>query len=174
MADDSGMVCAANAAGQANERASKPRIRPAHPDDMPALHKIINKFAESGEMLPRTLSELYENVRDYIVADVDGRIAGGVALHIYWRDLAEIKALAVDAQSQGLGLGRMLVTAAMDEARRLSIPRVFALTFKPGFFVKLGYTPIDKHDLPQKIWTECVRCPKFPDCNEQAVVIDLH
>lgn len=148
-------------------------IRSARPADVPAIQHLVNAFAADGLMLSRTLSELYENLRDFLVYEQDGQVLGCTALHVIWDNLAEVKSLAVDPALQGKGVGSDLVRAALDEARRLGIPRVFALTFRAHFFERLGFHAIDKHELPQKIWGECIRCPKFPDCGEQAVQIDL-
>jgi amino-acid N-acetyltransferase len=148
-------------------------LRAALPADVPKMQKVVNTFAESGEMLPRNLSEMYENLRDYLVVESDGDLVGCVALHLVWSDLAEVKSLAVTKAVQGQGVGKKMVNAALDEARRLGLPKVFALTFKPAFFERLGFRLIDKNELPHKIWGECIRCPKFPDCDEQAVIIDL-
>jgi len=148
-------------------------LRPALPGDVETMQTVVNTFAESGEMLPRNLSEMYENLRDYLVVESDGELAGCVALHLVWSDLAEIKSLAVTEAARGQGIGSKLVEAALEEARRLGLPKVFALTFRPEFFERLGFKLIDKNELPHKIWGECIRCPKFPNCDEQAVVIDL-
>lgn len=148
-------------------------IRVARPADVPAIQNLINGFAREGLMLSRTLAELYENLRDFIVFEQSGEVLGCVALHVIWHDLAEVKSLAVSPTLHGRGVGSDLVQAALDEARELSIPRVFALTFRANFFERMGFHCIDKHELPQKIWGECIRCPKFPDCGEQAVLLEL-
>jgi amino-acid N-acetyltransferase len=121
-------------------------------------------------MLPRSLNDIYENIRDYYVIESDERIAGCCALHINWGDLAEVKALAVVDDFQGQGLGKRLVTACIAEAIDLGIEKVFTLTYKPEFFEKIGFTRIDKNDLPRKIWSECINCPKYPDCGEEALI----
>jgi amino-acid N-acetyltransferase len=148
-------------------------IRKARVPDVPVIQQLINIFAERNLMLPRSLSALYENVRDFFVIEEDGCIVGCCALHIMWEDLAEVKSLAVDESVQGKGYGRALVSACLDEARSMGIPRVFALTFIPAFFEKLGFTRIDKSNLPHKVWTECINCPKFPNCGEEAVILEL-
>lgn len=148
-------------------------LRLARPADVPRIQQIVNHFAAQGDMLSRTLDELYENVRDFFVCERDGEIVGCAALHLYWGDLAEIKSLAVVESAQGFGHGAELVRTAIEEARRLGMERVFALTFRPAFFERLSFLPIEKNQLPQKIWGECIRCPKFPDCNEQAMILDL-
>jgi len=139
--------------------------------DIPQIHQLVNHFASRGEMLARSLSELYENVRDFFVIRDGDRVIGCAALHISWQDLSEIKALAVTEDNQHKGLGDQLVTACLKEARELSIDTVFCLTYHPAFFERHGFTQIDKMDLPRKVWTECYRCPKFPDCDEVALIL---
>lgn len=148
-------------------------IRKARVPDVPEIHRLINTFAERDAMLPRALSTIYENLRDFVVAEVDGRVAGCCALHVTWEDLAEVKSLAVDESLQGQGLGAKLVQVCLDEARQMGLPSVFALTYVPDFFEKMGFSRVDKATLPHKIWSECINCPKFPDCGEEAVRIEL-
>lgn len=139
--------------------------------DAHAICDLVNTFARKGEMLPRTMSEVYQNLRDfYVVHDDAGALVACGALHILWADLAEIKSLAVREDQQGRGLGGRIVEACMDEAREIGIETVFALTYRPGFFEKLGFTHADVMTLPRKVWGECYRCPKFPGCNEIAMV----
>lgn len=141
--------------------------------DVPEMQKLINSFADLGELLPRSLNQLYEDIRDFIVLESDSRIIGTCALHINWEDLAEIKALTIDEGFQSKGLGRQMVEGCLKEARELGVARVFALTYKPDFFKRLGFRDIDKSELPHKVWNECIHCVKFPNCGEIAVVIDL-
>jgi amino-acid N-acetyltransferase len=148
-------------------------IEKAKIGDVPQIHKLVNSFAEKGQMLARPLSEIYENLRDYFVIRNDGKVIACVALHISWSDLAEVKALAVSSRSQKKGLGAQLVAACIQEARQLEIPIVFCLTYKPGFFGKQGFVEVDKMKLPKKVWTECFHCPKFPDCEETALVYTI-
>jgi len=148
-------------------------IRKARLPDVPEIQKLINSFAEKNAMLPRALNAIYENIRDFYVLEGDSGIIGCCALHVLWSDLAEVKSLAVDESAQGKGYGQLLVTACLTEARELDVPRVFALTYVPGFFEHMGFARADKATLPQKIWSDCINCPKFPDCGEEAVVIQL-
>lgn len=142
--------------------------------DVPAIHSLILKAAKSSPVLPRSQAALYETLRDFFVSeDEAGNVVGCCALHISWTDLAEIKSLSVDESVRQRGLGRTLVQACLEEARSLRIHRVFALTAVVEFFTKLGFREIDKHELPHKIWGDCVNCPKFPDCDEVAMVQDL-
>lgn len=124
-------------------------------------------------MIPRSLNELYETVRDFLVCEIDGTVCGVCALHIMWEDLAEIRSLAVEKRFQRRGVGTNLVKRCVREAQLLGIRKVFALTYHPEFFKKLGFQDVDKSVLPQKIWGDCVRCPRFPECDENAVMITL-
>lgn len=148
-------------------------IRKAVVADVGDMQKLINSFAEKNAMLPRALSAIYENIRDFVVMEEDGRVVGCCALHVSWSDLAEVKSLAVDESTQGKGYGKQLVEVCLGEARELGVTSVFALTYVPDFFEKLGFSRIDKSKLPHKIWSECINCPKFPDCGEEAVFTEL-
>ncbi len=146
-------------------------IRPARVGDVPAIQDLIRTFADRKLMIRRSLGELYESIREFLVATDDGgKIIGCAALHVFWEDLAELKCLAVSEAAHGQGVGRKLVEACWDASRGLEIKTVFTLTYVPGFFEKCGYHTIDKVDLPHKIWNECVRCPLFPNCNEVALI----
>jgi len=146
------------------------KIEKAKIQDVPQIHQLINHFADKDEMLPRSLSEIYENIRDYFVYRQDERVLACAALHIIWSDLSEIKAVAVAEECQRQGIGTRLVEACLKEAGSLGIPTVFCLTYQPAFFEKFGLSRVDKMELPRKVWTECFRCPKFPDCGEVALV----
>ena len=145
-------------------------IEKAKIQDIPQIHKLINHFADRDEMLPRSLSEIYENVRDYFVCREGDSVLACAALHVIWSDLAEVKSVAVTKKSQRQGLGTTLVEACLKEAEALGIPTVFCLTYQPAFFKRFGLSEIDKMELPRKVWTECFRCPKFPDCGEVALI----
>jgi amino-acid N-acetyltransferase len=146
------------------------KVEKARISDVPQMHQLVNYFADRGEMLARPLSELYENIRDYFVVRQGERVIACVALHVSWSDLAEIKSLAVVADSQEQGIGAQLVNACLKEAGKLGITTIFCLTYKPAFFEKFGFSQVDKMELPKKVWTECYRCPKFPNCDEVALV----
>ncbi len=148
-------------------------LRKARLRDVPALQKLINRSASEGEMLSRSLSELYDNIRDFHVCRVEDQIVGVCALHIVWEDLAEVKSLAVLPDYQGRGIGSCLTRACLKEAEALQVRQVFTLTDKEGFFEKIGFKKADKNVLPQKVWGECVKCFKFPDCNEVAMIFEL-
>ena len=148
-------------------------IRKATIADVRAIHKLLMTYASAGMMLSRSLSDLYEAIRDFYVWEEQGEVAGTVCLHICWEDLAEVRSLAVDNAYEGRGIGRKLVEACLDEARQIGLKKVFALTYQEAFFGKLGFTVIEKSELPHKIWGDCIKCPKFPECDEIAMRIEL-
>ena len=145
----------------------------ARVSDVPQMQQLINYFADKGEMLARSLSEIYENIRDYFVIRQGERVIACVALHVSWSDLAEIKSLAVAEDCQQQGIGNQLVAACLKETKELGIPTIFCLTYKPAFFEKCGFSQVDKVELPRKVWGECYRCPKYPDCDEVALIYHL-
>lgn len=151
-------------------------IRKAIIQDVKAIHKLLSYYADQGLLLPRSLSELYDHLRDHFVLEEQGTqssIIGVSALGICWEDLAEIRSLAIAKDVQGRGLGSQLVETCLEEARSLGLKKVFTLSYVPGFFSKLGFKEVEKSVLPHKIWGDCLKCPKFPDCDETAMMIDL-
>lgn len=148
-------------------------LRNARMEDVKAIYKLLNHFSEKGLLLGRSLSALYDQLRDFLVfvvpADDGERVVGVCSLHISWENLAEIRSLAVEEDFHGQGIGTKLVRACLDEAESFGISKVFTLTYQPTFFEGLGFKPIDKKDLPHKVWSDCIHCPKFPDCNEEAM-----
>lgn len=146
------------------------QVEKAKITDVPQIHKLINSFAEKGLMLARPLSDLYEDVRDFFVVRNGGKIIGCAALAIAWEDLAEIRSVAVAEEAQKQGIGAQLVQACIKEAKELGIKTVFCFTYRPNFFKEQGFVDIDKMELPRKVWTDCFRCPKFPNCDEIALV----
>ncbi|GFE60240.1 N-acetyltransferase [Geobacter sp. AOG2] len=149
-------------------------IRKAQISDVKEIQKLLMKYASQGEMLSRSLSELYESLRDFYVFEDDGALLGTAALHIVWDDLAEVRSVAVDEQAGRKGIGSQLVKACITEARQIGLKRIFCLTYKPDFFAKLGFRLVDKSELPQKVWGDCIKCVKFPDCDENAMILDLN
>jgi amino-acid N-acetyltransferase len=147
-------------------------IRKAKISDVKDIQRLIKLYSERGEMLPRSLSELFDNIRDFFVFVRDHRVVGICALHICWEDLAEIRSLAVEKRLRQKGIGAKLVEVCLQEAESLGAERVFALTYQPEFFRKLGFKRVDKNVLPQKIWGDCLKCVKFPDCDEVALVYE--
>lgn len=150
-------------------------IRKARTIDVPFMQKVLVGFAKEGKLLARSLSELYTNLRDMFVAvdEATGALVGCCSLHIIWENLAEIRSLAVVKEEQGRGIGRVLVGACIEEARELGIGRLFTLTYETAFFERVGFKEVDKNIFPQKIWADCLHCPKFPDCDEIALVLDV-
>jgi amino-acid N-acetyltransferase len=148
-------------------------IEKARIDDPPEILALVNEFANRQLMLARSLNEVYESLRDFFVWREDGRILGCAALHISWQGLAEVRSVAVRDDAQGRGIGRALVEGCLNEARELGIKRLFVLTYLPEFFQKFGFVPYPKENLPHKIWADCLNCPRFPDCDEVALIRDL-
>jgi len=145
------------------------QIRPARMGDVRAIHGLLQGFADQGLLLARSISSLYDQLRDFIVYDDDG-VLGVCSLHISWDNLAEIRSLAIAPELQGRGIGSRLVRSCLDEAESLEIGQVFVLTYQADFFRKLDFIDKDKKDLPHKIWSDCLHCPKFPDCDEEALL----
>jgi amino-acid N-acetyltransferase len=147
------------------------RIRPALVSDAPDICSLVNHYAELGRMLHRSLESVYMHLRDFVVArDDDGTMLGCVAMTLFWADLAEVKSLAVAPEARGKGVGGRLVEAAVDDARRLGVKRVFALTYEKDFFLRQGFSVIDRDTLPEKVWRECFACPRFDACDEIAMM----
>lgn len=148
-------------------------LRKAKVKDTVEIFRILQHFAFREVLLPRSLNSIYENIRDFFVYEEDGKIVGVGSLHIYWEDLAEIKSLAVEEGYQHKKIGTKIVEACLEEAKQLGIKQVFALTYVPEFFKKLGFDVTDKSLFPQKVWMECIHCVKFNDCKEIPVSIRL-
>ena len=146
------------------------KIRKAHISDIKEIQKLVNEFARKEQMIPRSMNELYENVRDFVVAEEKDAIVGACALHVLWDDLAEVRSLAVKKEFQKKGIGRKMVRSCIKEAKGLGIKRVFVLTYQPEFFKQMNFKDTDKASLPQKIWGDCIRCPEFPECDEIALI----
>lgn len=149
-------------------------IRKATLKDIKLVHKLISEQAKAGNLISRAISELYSQVRDFVVRTENGSegIIGCGALHIVWEDLAEIRSLAVETGHQKKGIGSELVQALLVESRAMEISRVFVLTDRTKLFERLGFSQIDKNMLPHKIWADCIRCNKFPECDEVAMAIN--
>ncbi len=150
-------------------------LRKARIADVKTIHSLIESYAEKGEMLPCALVDLYERIRDFYVFSDDktGEILGACALHICWEDLGEIRSLAVKSEEINKGIGKIMATACLEEAAMLGLEKVFALTYRPEFFSKLGFHVIDKGALPHKIWGDCIKCSKFPECDETAMMMQI-
>ena len=149
------------------------KVRSAKIADAKAIYSLINSYAERDKMLFRSMADIYENLQSFTIAELDGKVVGCCALQIIWSDLAEIKSLAVDEANTGTGVGKMLVTTAIEQAHQLGLTRIFALTLNPDFFEKLGFKVIEKDSLPMKVWSDCAKCPKQQNCDEIAVIKKL-
>ena len=149
------------------------KVRSAKITDAKAIHALISSYAELDRMLFRSMADIYEKLQTFIVAELDGVVAGCCAMEVIWSDLAEIKSLAVDQENRGKGIGKMLVAAALERAAALGVPKVFALTLEPDFFLRLGFKIVSMDELPMKVWSDCARCTKQQNCDETAVAISL-
>ncbi|MDA8408143.1 MAG: N-acetyltransferase [Deltaproteobacteria bacterium] len=149
-------------------------IRKASLKDVKKIHALISEQAKGGHLLARAIADLYSQIRDFSVAvdDDTGEIIGCGALRIVWEDLAEVRSVAVQSQRQGKGVGRKLIETLIEESRTLGIKKVFVLTYRVNLFSKMGFSLMDKGLLPHKIWADCVKCPKFPECDEVAMVME--
>lgn len=145
-------------------------IRKAKIEDIKQIQNLINSFAKKDLMLPRSLNELYETLRDFWVAVENNKIVACCALHISWEDLAEIKSLAVAKTKQKKGIGKKLLLACLSEARELGAKKIFVLTYQPEYFKQFGFKRVKNSALPHKIWAECINCCKFPNCQEAALL----
>jgi amino-acid N-acetyltransferase len=150
-------------------------IRKATIEDIKPIHSLLMYYGALGELLPRPLSQLYDDVRNFLVCEdlKNNAIIGCCALQICWENLAEIRSLAVDQDHQRQGIGSQLIKAAFEEAKSFKIKKIFTLTYKTDFFKKFGFVQIDKSNLPLKIWSDCIHCVKFPDCDETAMIKEI-
>jgi len=149
-------------------------IRPAQVPDVSAICDLVNYYAERGKMLHRSLESAYESLREFIVAqNSDARVVGCVAVAIYWADLGEVRSLAVEPHLRGRGVGWRLLEAAIEEARKLGIKRLFTLTYEQEFFARKGFEVVDREKLPEKVWRVCISCPKADACDETAMMLSL-
>lgn len=146
------------------------KIEKAKASDATSIQQLINHFVSQDDILPRALSEIYENIRDFFVVREGNQVIACAGLHIDWIDLAEIKSLAATEEDQHQGIGSSLVQACLNEAKELGITTVYCLTRRPAFFEKQGFHLVDKMELPRKVWGDCYRCPKFPDCDASALI----
>src|SRR3989338_7294855 len=148
-------------------------IRKGKIKDIKAIYELINLFAKDDLMLPRSINDLYDNLRDFFVYEDGGAIFGCCALNICWEDLAEVRSLAVSTNQQRKGIGKQLVKACLDEAKELDVKKIFTLTYVPEYFQKMGFIRVNKSYLPRKVWGECISCVKFPDCSEVPMIKEL-
>lgn len=151
----------------------KPTIRKAKTADVNHIKKLVNSFAGEGRMLPISINQIYDRLRNFWVIELNGKIIGCGALKIVWKDLGEIRSIAILKKHQKKGYGNMLVYKLLKEAETLELKKVFVLTYVPVFFEKLGFERIMKSKLPHKVWSDCINCPKFPRCDETALLKKL-
>jgi amino-acid N-acetyltransferase len=151
-------------------------IRKATIQDIKPIHHLLHEYGKREELLARPLSQLYDHVRDFwvYVENEGSDLIGCCALQFCWEDLAEIRSLAVIQDHHGKKIGVKLVETALEEARTFKIRKIFTLTYRPGFFQRFGFTQIDRSELPLKIWSDCIICVKFPDCDETAMMMELN
>jgi amino-acid N-acetyltransferase len=152
---------------------SKIEIRKANVRDVPSILEIVNDYAQEQVMLARSPLAIYENLRDYIVAVDADQVIGCGALHVVWGDLSEVRSIAIRKDRKGKGIGKLVAEALLEEANTLLLPKVFAFTYVPGFFESLGFRVVPHSELPHKVFTDCLNCPKFNACDEIAVLLDL-
>jgi len=145
-------------------------VRKAVSGDVPAIRRIVNRFASRGAMLPLSLNQIYERLRDFWVVEENGRVVACGSLRVIWKELGEIRSLAVLPRSQKHGYARLLIEAIVKEAASLGIEKLFVLTYVPRFFEKFGFQVVQRQKLPHKIWFDCINCPKFPRCDEIAMI----
>lgn len=148
-------------------------IRKAKISDIGTIFELVNDFAKQGLMLPKSQIDLYESIRDFFVVEIDNKVVACGALKVFLDDLAEIRSLATNKDFQKMGLGKMITQKLLDDAKELGIKKVFTLSYQVDFFKKRGFTLIKKEELPQKIWRDCYKCPKFPNCDENALIIEI-
>ncbi len=141
--------------------------------DVESIHRIVNYYAEQGLMLARSRNSIYENLRDFILAEENGNVVGVGALHLVWDELAEIRAMAIAPDYAGKGVGMSIVRQLAEDARELGVKTLFTLTYQPGFFGKAGFHEVPKERLSQKVWKDCINCSKFPNCDEIAMIRSL-
>lgn len=148
-------------------------IRKAKISDIGTIFELVNDFAKQGLMLPKSQIDLYESIRDFFVIEIDNKVVACGALKVFLDDLAEIRSLATNKDFQKMGLGKMITQKLLDDAKELGIKKVFTLSYQVDFFKKQGFALIKKEELPQKIWRDCYKCPKFPNCDENALIIEI-
>ena len=148
-------------------------IRKAKISDIGTIFELVNDFAKQGLMLPKSQIDLYESIRDFFVVEIDNKVVACGALKVFLDDLAEVRSLATNKDFQKMGLGKMITQKLLDDAKELGIKKVFTLSYQVDFFKKQGFTLIKKEELPQKIWRDCYKCPKFPNCDENALIIEI-
>ncbi|WP_050181861.1 N-acetyltransferase [Domibacillus robiginosus] len=146
-------------------------VRKAVLGDVEQIFELVNHYAKEGLMLPRTKESLVLNLQSIFVAEEQGEVLGVASLAILGHDLAEVRSLGVKENAKGRGIGKLLVKRIIEETELIGIPKLISLTYQVTFFEKCGFEIISKSEMPQKVWTDCVHCPKFPSCDEIAMAI---
>jgi len=144
-------------------------VRMAEADDVEQMYQLLLPYSEKKIVLPRTKDSLFQHLQEFVVAKYDDKVVGLAALHVYQANLAEVRSLVVCDSHQGMGVGKLLVEACEKIAAGLGLDKVFALTYVTGFFGHMGYKVVQKETLPHKIWTACIHCEKFTNCDEVAM-----
>ena len=158
---------------ETKSRVSTTSVRPAAIHDVPEIHQLLELYAAQGNLLPRSMSELYRHLRDFFVVVSEDHVVGCGALEIFTDDLGEVRSLVVADEHKGHGHGRQLVERIIAEAKAIGLKRLMALTYVPDFFHKLGFRTVPKNTLPEKVWSVCIKCYKFNHCDEIAVLLEL-
>lgn len=148
-------------------------LRKATVRDAREIHRMLETYAAQGLLLPRPLWDIYAHIREFHVWEEKGSLLGVCALHVVWEDLAELRSFCVVENSRGMGIGTKLARACMEEGLQLGVSRIFVLTYVPAYFEKMGFKRVEKAQLPQKVWADCIHCVKFPECDEIPLLIDL-
>jgi amino-acid N-acetyltransferase len=148
-------------------------IRKATLSDALDIQRILNVYAAEEKLLPRSIADIHENIQSFFVAEIDGRFVGCSCLHPYYPFLGEVRSLAVEKEHTNKGIGTILVKTCLEEAKKLGMKEAFTLTYVPEFFEKLGFKLLSKEKLHPKIWADCMRCHKYPDCDEKALKIAI-
>jgi amino-acid N-acetyltransferase len=156
------------------ERPAIPKVRAAKIADVPLIHHFLEIYATKGNLLPRTMNEIYRHLRDFFVIEIGGQVAAIGALEIFTEDLGEVRSLVVAEEYERRGLGRLMVQRIIAEARQLGLRRLMALTYVPEFFHKLGFVTVSMDTLPEKVWNVCIKCYKYNQCDEVAVLYNLN
>ncbi len=149
-------------------------IRKATIKDVKIIHGLLKGYGDRGELLPRPLTKIYDHLRDFSVyVDENDNVLGCCALQFCWEDLAEIRSMAVHPEHTGKRIGTKLAHEVLSDAKLFNIKKVFTLTYRPGFFKQFGFRQVDLAELPLKIWSDCILCVKFPDCDETAMIKEI-
>jgi amino-acid N-acetyltransferase len=149
------------------------QLRKAKVWDAKEIHRLLEIHAAQGLLLPRPLWDIYAHIREFHVWEEDGHLVGVCALHMVWEDLAELRSFCVLESFRRKGIGAHLARAALEEGKEMGVKRVFVLTYVPSYFERMGFRKVDKAELPQKVWADCIHCIKFPECDEVALILDL-